>query len=487
MINTNDITIPVITKTLDKVYKKVQNYHRKIKDLEEEIYDLRKYKKLYTEIQQKLNTDTNNNSFHDQYVSVNNNNDNNNNINNVNNNVDNKALLSKDKYGNHDNEYDKYDSGYDKYGNHDNEYDKYDSGYDKYNSGNDKYDNYDNNYNDLNYPKNKTDSADNNKNIPLDLSDDEYKLSCMLKSNEYVIIGANNLLFITIKKAISLGFDDNKILKLMKPEIIDNIYLVKSGFSDDENKKLLDIIKNNTMPTREFSDMTKDNFEKVMASLYPLTYNIEFQMKAIDNDIKLQNKVVEKFNSLFCADFNWNEIKKLLNNEGDKWLLLDILINLSNCPSSLFRRNLGNKYYIRHKHSGKNIQYNYVDYNMLGCKIDTAFNKDNKIVLGSSFYTVYDDMVFAKILRKYNRKYLAGPSGSTVLLYIHVFDILGVERTDFNNGLLLGMIISNYVPFYHTLTEILLSSSFETKRKYVMNMDPVKYVTTELKSIGIIN
>ena len=470
MINTNDITIPVITKTLDKVYKKVQNYHRKIKDLEEEIYDLRKYKKLYTEIQQKLNTDTNNNSFHDQYVSVNNNNDNNNNINNVNNNVDNKALLSKDKYGNHDNEYDKYDSGYD-----------------KYNSGNDKYDNYDNNYNDLNYPKNKTDSADNNKNIPLDLSDDEYKLSCMLKSNEYVIIGANNLLFITIKKAISLGFDDNKILKLMKPEIIDNIYLVKSGFSDDENKKLLDIIKNNTMPTREFSDMTKDNFEKVMASLYPLTYNIEFQMKAIDNDIKLQNKVVEKFNSLFCADFNWNEIKKLLNNEGDKWLLLDILINLSNCPSSLFRRNLGNKYYIRHKHSGKNIQYNYVDYNMLGCKIDTAFNKDNKIVLGSSFYTVYDDMVFAKILRKYNRKYLAGPSGSTVLLYIHVFDILGVERTDFNNGLLLGMIISNYVPFYHTLTEILLSSSFETKRKYVMNMDPVKYVTTELKSIGIIN
>lgn len=328
----------------------------------------------------------------------------------------------------------------------------------------------------------------NNNNMPLNLNlnGDEYKLSCVIKNNVNIITAADNLLFSTIKTAVKVGVSDDEILKLMKPEITDNIYLIKTGFSDEENKKLLNIIKNNVAPNKEFTDITQNNFEKVMSAFYPFTYNIEYQIKIIDKNMSLQNKVVEKFNSLFCGDFSWDEIKNLLNNENDKWLLLDILINLSNCPGSIFRRNLGNKPYIRYKKSPNKDSYDFINYDQLGCKIDTATNKNNKIVLGSSFYTVYDDMVFAKVLKKYNRKYLAGPSGSTVLLYVHVFDVLGYERSKLNNDLLLGTIIANYVPIYHTVTEILLSSSFETGNKYVISMDPVEFVINEMKSSNII-
>lgn len=318
------------------------------------------------------------------------------------------------------------------------------------------------------------------------LNGSEYKLACMLKTNTNIIDAANNLLFFTLKAAVNVGMPENTILKLMEPETDDNIYLIRAGFENKDNRKLLDIAKSNETPSKEFTDITDNNFEKVMSAFYPFTYNIEFQIKIIDRNLELQEQVVRRFNSLFCGDFGWLEIKRLIDNDEDKWLLLDILINLSDCSGSIFRRNLGNKSYIRYKQDPNKDTYNYVNYNQLGCKMDTATNKSNKIVLGSSFYSVENDMLFAKILKKYNRKYLAGPSGSTVLLYIHVFDILGFAKSKTNYNLLLGTIVANYTPLYHTVTEILLSASFEIGDRYVINMDPVEFVVNELKSSNII-
>ena len=313
----------------------------------------------------------------------------------------------------------------------------------------------------------------NDTSSNVNLNGDEYKLACFLKENKNIMDTANNLLFQTLKFAVDVGISDDIILELLEPEITDNIYLIRAGFTKDNNKKLLDIVKSSDAPNKDFTDITDNNFEKVMSAFYPFTYNIEFQIKMIDRNIELQKRIVNRFNSLFCGDFSWSEIKQLIDNDDDKWLLLDILINLSSCSGSIFRRNLGNKPYIRYKRNANRGTYDYINYNQLGCKIDTASNKSNKIVLGSSFYSVDDDTLFAKILKKYNRKYLAGPSGSAVLLYVHVFDILGYRKSRVNNNLLLGAIIANYVPLYHTVTEILLSASFEIGDKYVINLDPV--------------
>lgn len=100
-------------------------------------------------------------------------------------------------------------------------------------------------------------------------------------------------------------------------------------------------------------------------------------------------------------------------------------------------------------------------------------SEDEKIVLGSSWYKVEADMFFSKLLTTYNRPYLAGPSGSAVLAYILVFVLLKFERNEQNHMLLLSCITADYVPYYHTITEILLTYTYEVdiKPRKISNAD----------------
>ena len=79
------------------------------------------------------------------------------------------------------------------------------------------------------------------------------------------------------------------------------------------------------------------------------------------------------------------------------------------------------------------------------------------------------------MLKSFNRKYFAGPSGSAVLAYIFVFTFLNFEKTQLNERLLLSCIIGDYIPYYHSLTEILMTYSFEINIEYNISIDPVNF------------
>ena len=80
---------------------------------------------------------------------------------------------------------------------------------------------------------------------------------------------------------------------------------------------------------------------------------------------------------------------------------------------------------------------------------------------------------------KYDKPYIGGPSGSTSLLYITLFHFYQFPFTYKNKILLLGSLIADYIPLWHTIPEILLSAypEFKDKKipKYTLDKDPVLY------------
>lgn len=315
-------------------------------------------------------------------------------------------------------------------------------------------------------------NADPFKNI-----NTEEKLACFLKDNKKVDDIVTEIFFKTIKSAIDVGFDDQRILYAIKPEIYGED-VGKPGFDDATAKRIIQIVRANKAVTNDFKEITKNNFDKVMSAFYPFTNDTSYQIKVIEKNETLRTKVLENFNQLFCAKYDWAQFKNLFNTGVNKYLLTDILAGLSTCINSIYRRNLAYKPYIRKSQGQGNIT---VDYDHLGCHVDAVNNKNQKVVLASSYYTITNDSAFAKVFTDYGRKYLAGPSGSTILLFIHTFDILGYAHTSENYNLLLAAAIANYVPFYHTLPEILMSASFELGEKYTLDKDPVKFVIDRFK------
>ena len=88
-------------------------------------------------------------------------------------------------------------------------------------------------------------------------------------------------------------------------------------------------------------------------------------------------------------------------------------------------------------------------------------------------------------MQKYNKKYLGGPSGSAALLYIMLFDFYNIIDSKKNNIMLLGLIIADYIPYWHTTNEILLTSYPEMKnkniKKYTLKKNALDYSYNLLK------
>ena len=92
-------------------------------------------------------------------------------------------------------------------------------------------------------------------------------------------------------------------------------------------------------------------------------------------------------------------------------------------------------------------------------------------------------------MNKFNKSYLGGPSGSTGFLYISLFTFYKYPSTVKNKIFLLGILISDIIPLWHTLPEILIVAYPEFKSKdvpvYSLDKDPVKYVESVFKIVDL--
>jgi len=169
------------------------------------------------------------------------------------------------------------------------------------------------------------------------------------------------------------------------------------------------------------------------------------------------------------------------------FFLLDFVVyGISPNLDSLYRKNLANNLYIREKDFAYKTALISPDNLKQG-----DYTKDSgldRIMMGNAFYKINENSVFALLMKKFGRKYQAGPSGSCILMHVLLFDLVKIEKSISNRILLLGCCIGHYVPYFHSLPEILLSYSneiFPDFEKYKLNDDPVVYAVNVLTRRGL--
>jgi hypothetical protein len=313
---------------------------------------------------------------------------------------------------------------------------------------------------------------------------DEEEFACFVHSDDNVLRFAFKIMYNTIKKAQEIGLTKEVIIEAISEHTLEDNMIKKPGFTIDEANFIYKEVLSkdeDTVFTNINTKYTKySKLHQIMGSFYPFTINPDFILGVIEGNENLKIYTMERIKIIFCLPNNytdWDNIKSLLINDN-KWLYLDIFAFGSNCPESLYRRGMLNLPYIRKKVSDiKGIK----SVEPTQCHINAINTKGSKIIKSNSWYVVEEDMFFAKILKSFNRNYIAGPSGSAILAYIFVFTLLDFDTSQLNKMMLLSCIIGDYIPYYHSLTEILMTYTFEIDAQYDLSIDPVFFAKKLIK------
>jgi hypothetical protein len=287
----------------------------------------------------------------------------------------------------------------------------------------------------------------------------------------------------TIKIAQEIGMNkDDVIHAISEHTLVNDITMIsKPGFTKKEASKIYDdVLKYDE--DHIFSQIQDTKFHQIMGSFYTFLMNPTFILGVLEKNQSLKDTLMKRIKKAFCLpeDYNdWDNLKSLLI-DNNKWLYLDVFTFCSNCPESLYRRGMLNLPYIRNKvYDTKDIDAIVPDQ----CHANAVNDKGNLLVKANSWYVVKDDTFFAKILKSYDRAYISGPSGSAVLAYIFVFTFLDFKPSFENKIKLLSCIIGDYIPYYHSLTEILMTYTFEIDQQYDLSIDPVTFAKKLIKPI----
>ncbi len=317
----------------------------------------------------------------------------------------------------------------------------------------------------------------------------EVDFSCILMNNKHINQFAREILWLSVEKYIECKFLSDKKLATHMSESYkssDGITLLRPGLTKNQSMNIVKWVKKGDRESYEKELNDPKKFHKIMGSIYSFTerrneVNQQFIICMIDRNKKLKRTILNRIISLFSLpnSFTWEDlIKAVLNHPKNMDLFYSALIDMTNCPKSTIRRNLS-KPYIR---STSDQVHTVLKNNVLNrCHKSVTRNSKAKIVTANSYYNV-EDTFFSNILKKYKRSSLAGPSGSILVTSDFVFKVLGMRNSAKNRMLLLGCAIADYIPFHHTLTEILISYSKELNLGYTLDKDPIEFTLNKLRA-----
>ena len=283
--------------------------------------------------------------------------------------------------------------------------------------------------------------------------------------------------------------EDELLEKIGDKKIIERI-----GFTDEERNEIFKFISNNKK--KELLEYLQDKFFKVTSVLNNLS-KPDFTFYHVNVNKSLQNEFIKNLDILFLIkDFKWNDFIKIYNSspknyrKSYNYFIFNIIIYGSNDKQnmSLYKKNLVYFDFIK-----KNIQEDKKNRSSVlkrikNCNKSCISEKnyeEYRIYDARNFYEIDKKMPYAKIMNKLNEPYLAGPSGSTSILYINLFKFYSFPETKENKVMLLCVIIADYIPLWHTLSEILLSSNIELQPyisvDYNLKDNPIDYVVKIIK------
>jgi len=253
----------------------------------------------------------------------------------------------------------------------------------------------------------------------------------------------------------------------------------------------------------EYLSKLKERFNKVskfLSELFGVGESIDLK-KELVYLLKTNNLVTEQLCSFQdCEDVNVYEV-----NKGNlRNIILDMIIaNTDDSTNiSIVRKNLNNQEYIRVR-TQKNVKQTYSKtsvapscprfYPSSNTELTSISDQSFIMVDGDEWYTVNANGFFQYIMKKNGRVSKAGPSGSTFMWMNMLFGLMGKETSDTNLKQLLLCIVSDFVPVYHSLTEVLLVFSRELNsyngpdrktKLYNIDQNPVEWLAQYILGDG---
>lgn len=347
------------------------------------------------------------------------------------------------------------------------------------------------------------------------------RLSCTLSQHPYLL---HFIQFIFIKLTRLLYgafciFPDNvtsikdihanaitTIINKFKP-MYDREYLLRPGLDNISNEDLTTMIEN-IVKGCDARYINKFSLNQLMGAVYGVStdrmiigkillascfkeFRVAFDSISTNVHSKSVHGVISTIQDIFGIPKNFS-LTSMLRSIGypskDNQLitmLLDMMVyKMHGTSMSIVRRNLNNLPYIRVRSDKQQTEYtNYS--NLPFCPTFHKKKGDMKLVHGNSWYYVPNDSIMRKYMKMFGRTVKAGISGSTLMWMNLVFHVLGIEETRENMELLLLCIISDFVPKYHSLAEILLvyckESVYAKKHPYSINEPSIRWLIQELQ------
>uniref|UniRef100_A0A6C0KD55 Uncharacterized protein n=1 Tax=viral metagenome TaxID=1070528 RepID=A0A6C0KD55_9ZZZZ len=322
------------------------------------------------------------------------------------------------------------------------------------------------------------------------MNQNEIELSCVLKNNKKIHRFAQDVLWLCIKKTLDCGKTKKELLPFLQETYItttsdtdhprtDIQQLKKAGLGKKDSIDIINCVVNNDK-TRYRTILNTKKFYKIMGAFYSWTdrrleTNQQFIRCCVENDPNLKKILFERIREIFHLPKNISsdKIDEILNKSVNSNTYYSTIIDTPN-PQHVIRRNLTrNK---SHGITSVNPKKNN------DCHKDVTRNRKAEVVLANSYYDI-NNTFFHNISNLYNRPTMSGPSGSIVIAHDLIFNLLGIENNRKNRILLLCCSIADYVPYHHSVTEILIAYSNYIKVKYTIDKDPVEFVKSLCKHV----
>jgi hypothetical protein len=245
----------------------------------------------------------------------------------------------------------------------------------------------------------------------------------------------------------------------------------------------------------KFYNFIKENNITIMqitGIIYNMSSSEIIYRVAIKNDTSLSKEIISIYSELFGDKItSFNEIEKIAKKSEGDWFIPLIYIYGKKERTNIVNAGLNyDKIYVREA-LGYSRPMETKDFKIYKLKNSDCFKSNfdnNKIVLGDSYFKIVKNGVFENIMKKNKKEMISGFSGSCVMLYNFIFNILKIlPKNKKNESLILLMIILDFYPFHHSISEILVTYSRESQylKKYYLNENEMKYLNNYLKYINI--
>ena len=324
--------------------------------------------------------------------------------------------------------------------------------------------------------------------------DNEKNLACFLGNNNKIKQFAFKIFYYMLNYwKTNIPNKWTSIIKHSLIQSIDKTTILKIGFTPTEFKDIISLVTNKNK--NKLFNYLNDKFLKVTASINSLC-EPEYTIYHVSFNKRLQKIFLSQVETLlFVKNISWNNIMKMYNSLNSKrekanfnFFIFDLIYGEDKQVQSIYRDNLGNMSFFRDRLT--NFNHNKQNYKKLTeCNKSIVSNDSDYETYGiynsTERYKIMSKSPYAEIMKTNKSDYIGGPSGSTGLIYITLFYFYDFPFTYKNKIMLLGLLIADYIPLWHTIPEILLLAYPEFKdtsiKKYSLDQNAVVYSINLLK------